>query len=453
MLRELLARYDKPVPRYTSYPAVPHWDAEQFGVASWLESLQEAMIRYETLGITLYIHLPYCERLCTYCGCNKHITTNHAVEYPYREAVLSEWEMYRQVFGKKPLLRGIHLGGGTPTFFSAQSLDKLLSGIMNESQVFSADFEGSVEVHPTVTSSEQLEVLHKFGFRRLSAGIQDIDPKVQFIINRVQPKKETIRVIEEARKIGYDQINVDLVYGLPLQTYSSISETLEHVLELLPDRIAYYGYAHVPWKSKGQRRYTEKDLPDAETKRNMYLRAYQVLTSSEYESIGMDHFARSNDALFKARQESRLHRNFMGYTTQHTPVMIGLGASAISDCGSAYSQNYKTPKEYLERISQKQFPIDKGHILTTEDMLIKGHILDLMCYYETRVDDITSKSNWWKRVHQNMAGVIADGLVAISDKDVKISLSGRPFVRNIASCFDPYFNRQLPDSPTFSKSI
>lgn len=451
MRQDLFQKYDKPVPRYTSFPAVPHWDIANFTAQSWLQHLKKSFSKYPEEGISLYIHLPYCERLCTYCGCNKHITTNHAVEDPYIDAVLHEWKMYLEVLESKPLLRGIHLGGGTPTFFSAKNLERLLSGILSTAYV-SADFEGSVEVHPTVTSFEQLAVLHNLGFSRLSAGVQDTDPVVQFIINRVQPNEETIRVVTDARNIGFQQINIDLVYGLPLQTFQSIQNTLKHVLELSPDRIAYYGYAHVPWKSKGQRRYSETDLPSVETKRTMYLMANEVLTKNDYHAIGMDHFAKPEDPLFLARAEGRLHRNFMGYTTQNTPLMIGLGASAISDCETAYSQNYKTPKEYLAILSQKTLPVEKGHILSQEDLQTKKHILNLMCYYQTCTNTIEDKEQ--RNIIQNrLSEMVADELLVIDNQDIKISPIGHPFVRNIAACFDPYFNKQANDTPTFSKSI
>lgn len=257
----LTQKYDIPCPRYTSYPTVPYWDEPGFSLTKWKEEVKKTF--YATnlqTGISLYIHLPFCEQLCTYCACNKRITVNHQVEAPYIKTLLKEWHMYLDLFGEKPVISELHLGGGTPTFFSASNLE-LLIGTIFANAIVPEHPEYSLEVHPNYTTEEQLKVLHNLGFWRMSAGIQDFAPKVQFLINRRQTFEQTEKVFTAARNVGYDSINADIIYGLPGQTFESVENTIELMSRLTPDRVAFYSYAHVPWKSKGQRRYSEEDLP------------------------------------------------------------------------------------------------------------------------------------------------------------------------------------------------
>jgi oxygen-independent coproporphyrinogen III oxidase len=266
---DLITKYDQPVPRYTSYPTVPFWDPEMPTAHQWFSIIRDTYHQDPEQGLSLYIHLPFCESLCTYCACNKRITKNHFVEMPYLTAVLKEWDMYVQALGELPLIREVHLGGGTPTFFSAENLRKLIEGIYKKARR-SADFTASVEVHPNYTHKAHLATLYALGFRRLSVGVQDFSPEVQFTINRLQSFSDTKKVFDVARSIGYESINVDIIYGLPLQTTLSVRTTIERVNELRPERIAFYSYAHVPWKSKSQRRYDESDLPEGLEKRLLY---------------------------------------------------------------------------------------------------------------------------------------------------------------------------------------
>jgi len=380
----LSEKYNVAAPRYTSYPTVPYWDTSTFSVEAWEESVKRSF-REGNLpdGISIYIHLPFCESLCTYCGCNTRITRNHQVERPYIDAVLKEWGLYCKLLDDKPIIREIHLGGGTPTFFSHQNLYRLISGLLQLSEIH-PQAEFSFEAHPANTTTEHLKTLYDLGFKRLSLGIQDFDPAVQFIINRHQTLEQVQSVTADARKIGFTSINFDLIYGLPLQTVNGLKDTMFKVAGLMPDRIAFYSYAHVPWIKPGQRRFTEKDLPDTQYKSILYEIGRDLLKSYGYQEIGMDHFALPEDDLVKAEKTGTLHRNFMGYTSQHTQLLIGLGVSSISDSLYAFAQNVKTVEEYLQLVNEGNLPVFKGHLLTSEDLIIRKHILDIMCKGETK---------------------------------------------------------------------
>ncbi|MEO7530427.1 MAG: radical SAM protein, partial [Sediminibacterium sp.] len=284
----LLEKYNQPVPRYTSYPTVPFWQ-DELDIDSW----QAVFTReYEAAdpenGISLYIHLPFCESLCTYCGCNKKITTQHSVEEKYMEAILAEWKLYVSLMKTKPLIREMHLGGGTPTFFSPQNLVLLLTKLF-EDAIIHPQHEFSFEGHPNNTTREHLQALYAIGFRRVSFGVQDHNPEVQRVINRIQPLEKVQQVINEAREIGYHSVNTDLIYGLPLQTLASMEETIRQTIELRPDRIAFYSYAHVPWTSRAQRLFDEHDLPDAKLKMQLYRLSKKLFQEAGYHDIGMDH--------------------------------------------------------------------------------------------------------------------------------------------------------------------
>ena len=308
----LIRKYNVPGPRYTSYPTVPFWNKEGIEKSDWINSFQKAFDESnDAEGISLYIHLPFCENLCTFCGCHKRITKRHDVEEPYIDTVLKEWQLYLRHFSEKPKIKEIHLGGGTPTFFSSKNLKRLINGIVNTSDVMK-NYEFSFEGHPNNTTEEQLTALYALGFRRCSFGVQDYDPIVQETINRVQPFENVERVTKLARKIGYTSISHDLVFGLPKQNLQNIIDTINKTKELKPDRIAFYSYAHVPWiKGVGQRGYDENDLPKDEVKRDLYEVGKQLFDKIGYVEVGMDHFALKTDSMYKAMKEKTLHRNFM----------------------------------------------------------------------------------------------------------------------------------------------
>lgn len=445
---ELIAKYDKPVPRYTSYPTVPDWNVESFSKEQYKKSLSKSFTANNAEGLSLYIHLPYCESLCTYCGCNTHITVNHQAEYPYIDALLKEWKMYLNAFKRLPKLKEIHLGGGTPTFFSPENLRRLIEEIKVSVELMEG-YEFSFEGHPNNTSYEHLKVLKEVGFSRVSFGIQDFDPKIQEAINRVQPFEQVRKVSSWAKDLGYDSINFDLIYGLPFQTEASIINTIEKVGELWPDRIAFYSYAHVPWKRPGQRAYREADLPSPLLKRKLNLLGQNLLQNSGYLPIGMDHFARPNDGLFKAFNEGRLHRNFMGYTTSNGKLLIGLGASSISDLGNAYGQNAKSVKGYLMQLEKGELPIVKGHIMSDSDQKIKSKLLSVACKQRISIEDSLSL---YDEQRGRLAELVNDGLLEKIAEGFEVTSCGTQFLRNICSLFDPNYGRQK-EKKVFSQAI
>jgi oxygen-independent coproporphyrinogen-3 oxidase len=440
-----------PTPRYTSYPTVPYWDKDMISTEIWKNEVMHAF-ENNNGEISIYIHLPFCEALCTYCGCNKRITKNHAVELPYIASVLKEWQMYVSLFqeGKPIVLKDLHLGGGTPSFFSADNLELLISTI-KQSVVLHDHFEFSIEVHPNYTTEFQLKKLAALGFKRLSVGVQDFDPAVQYIINRIQSFEQTKKVIEEARIVGFTGINVDIIYGLPRQTLASIALTIDYVKQLNPDRIAFYSYAHVPWKSAGQRRYTDADLPSGIEKRALYELGRRELLAHHYSEIGMDHFAKSDDELFIAEAKGELHRNFMGYTTTTSSFLLGLGVSSISDTWFSFMQNEKDIDKYQESIANNVLPITKGHLLNDQDLIIRQHILNLMCKHTTTFSADDEK--YVEDVLVRLETLRNDGLVEIHESTVNVTTQGKPFVRNIAMCFDEKYWQSIPTQNLFSKSV
>jgi oxygen-independent coproporphyrinogen-3 oxidase len=451
---KLIQKYNVAAPRYTSYPTVPYWDENSFDLDSWKALLKTSFQESNDKdGISIYIHLPFCEQLCTYCGCNKYITINHSVEVPYIQAVLTEWQRYLEVFEQKPRIREIHLGGGTPTFFSAANLSTLLNGLCKDATLL-PDAALSFEGHPNNTTLSQLQTLYDFGFRRMSLGIQDFDPKVQDIINRIQPYETVARVVKEARDIGYTAINFDLIYGLPLQTAVSVKETIDKVMLLRPERISFYSYAHVPWvKGVGQRRYSETDLPADEEKRALYELGKTLFAQHGYTDIGMDHFALPEDELFTAYKTGKLHRNFMGYTVTHTSLLVGLGASSIGDNWYAYAQNEKNITAYQQQVNSGAFPIVRGHLLSEEDLLVRKHIHALMCAFETSWNKADTQCDAVIEGLQRLQELEKDGLVEVLPKQVFVTPKGRPFVRNICMAFDARLWKQLPQTQIFSKAI
>ena len=449
----LLQKYDVPTPRYTSYPTVPYWDFSTIDEASWKQSVTDTF-KNEKGELCIYIHLPFCENLCTFCACTKRITKNHEVEDPYISAVLKEWSIYRAVLPSAPVIKEIHLGGGTPTFFSATNLIQLINGITKDA-VVKEDHEFSVEVHPNYTTEEHIEKLASAGFNRISIGVQDFDPTVQLAINRIQSFERTKEVVDWARKYQYNSINIDLIYGLPHQTENSVQYSISKITSLMPDRIAFYSYAHVPWKSKGQRRYTEADLPSAAQKWAMYNTGKQLLETAGFVSIGMDHFALPDDKLFAAAASGNLHRNFMGYTTTKSKLIIALGASAISDSWNAFAQNEKVVEAYQEKVNQGILPLVNGHLLSEEDVIIRKKILQLMCENKTSLDSELLSREFTDNAFSKLRSLEVDGLVTVEEDDIIVTTKGNSFIRNISAALDVrlWRNEREMEAHTFSKAI
>ncbi len=447
---ELLAKYDIPGPRYTSYPTVPYWQTAPTQ-EQWLTHVADAITRSKAAGQggALYVHVPFCRTLCHYCGCNTVITRDTSGASPYVEALLAEWQLYTDRLGRVRLDE-VHIGGGTPTYLTPEQLDRLFTGLFKHVDL-PADAELGIEADPRVTTRAQLEVLAKHGFKRLSLGIQDFDERVQHGVNRYQTVAEVRLVTETARELGFTSINYDLIYGLPRQTEASIRQTVDEVRKLSPDRIAFYGYAHVPWMSTVQRRFEDEDVPGGAAKRVLYERGRELLLGAKYKEIGFDHFALESDGLWKAFAEKRMHRNFMGFTDRSTMPLFALGTSAIGDSWTAFAQNEKTLPAWHARIAKGELPIVKGHLLDQEDLVLRRLILDLMTRFETTWEP--KATEYLAEVPAKLSEMARDGLVELKGSTVKVTTEGQPFVRNVCMALDARLARQAPDRPLFSHTV
>jgi oxygen-independent coproporphyrinogen-3 oxidase len=454
MKNSLIQKYNVPGPRYTSYPTVPYWNENDFTYQLWIESLQKSFAESNQKdGISLYIHLPFCESMCTFCGCNKRITKNHDVENPYIEAVIKEWSLYCKLLNERPIIKEIHLGGGTPTFFSPKNLEDLINGIFSYADK-AKEHEFSFEGHPNNTTYEHLQKLYNLGFRRVSYGVQDYSKKVQKAIHREQSFHNVAKVTFWAKEIGYTSISHDLIFGLPFQDVEDIIDTIEKTNSLQPDRLAFYSYAHVPWiKGNGQRGFSDENVPKDAEKRKLYEIGKQLLYKNEYHEIGMDHFALKSDHLYTAFKDGKLHRNFMGYSASKTQLMIGLGVSSISDSWYSFAQNVKSIEDYYQLLEWDKLPVVKGHILTQEDLIIRKHILNLMCKFETTWSE---ESDYFKEIPEilvQLKEMENDGLLTIENKKINVTEAGKPFVRNICMAFDLHLKRKAPETSLFSMTI
>ena len=450
---DLLQKYNVQVPRYTSYPTVPAWN-EHIEVKDWEGAFRkEFEASNQQKGISLYIHLPFCESLCTYCGCNKRITTNHGEEIDYIGAILAEWAIYCGLMKETPVIRELHLGGGTPTFFSPENLEKLLTSIY-KTAIIHPEHEFSFEGHPNNTTRAHLQKLYDLGFRRVSYGVQDNDPEVQRIINRIQPFANVEQATRTAREIGYLSVNYDLIYGLPRQTIAGMIHTIEQVISQRPDRVAFYSYAHVPWTSRGQRLFNDNDLPGAGEKLELYRTGKELFIENGYVDIGMDHFALPTDDLYVASTEGRLHRNFMGYTTQATNILVGLGVSSISSTGSAFAQNAKTLNNYYQHIKSNTLAVEKGFFLSEEDVRFGKYILDIICRGTTtfQSQDLETIKTYCM---SELRKLETDELILVGNCSVKVTPLGKNFIRNICCAFDLYIqkNKAVDEKKIFSRAI
>ncbi|MEM0940091.1 MAG: oxygen-independent coproporphyrinogen III oxidase [Bacteroidota bacterium] len=444
-----LNKFNIAVPRYTSYPIVPFWKDDHFTIKGYEKSLGNAYWE-SAKEISLYIHLPFCESLCTYCACNVRITKNHDVELPYIDYLLKEWNLYLDKLPYKPVIKEIHLGGGTPTFFSSDNLDRLLSGILKGYQV-AIDPLLSFEGHPSNTTSSHLRILRSFGFNRVSFGIQDFDLNVQKLINRMQSFDQVQAVTKKARALGYESVNFDIVYGLPGQTEKSVRKTLEKVLKLQPERIAYYSYAHVP-KLKPAQKSFENHLPNPVEKYGFSHLGKEAFLKAGYHEVGMDHYVLPGDELLIAQKNGELHRNFMGYTPFTSKLLIGLGVSAISDSWSGFAQNEKTIPAYYERLDKNELPILRGHLHTADDLFIRKHILNLMCNFKTTwlpEEFIRFGLNFNYDLLNELQN---SGYIQYGKEGLRVDTTGKDVIRIICAALDRDFNKN-ETKVSFSRSI
>jgi oxygen-independent coproporphyrinogen-3 oxidase len=449
-----VSKYNVAGPRYTSYPTVPYWKNDTFSLREWKNTLKKSFHKSNTSeGISLYIHLPFCESLCTFCGCNKRITKNHKVEIPYIQSIIKELKLYIQLFEKRPIIKELHLGGGTPTFFSSENLKILIDGIFRNTSK-AEDASLSFEGHPNNTSATHLELFAGYGFNRVSFGVQDYNETVQKAIHRIQPFENVKIATETAREKGFTSIGHDLIFGLPFQKKEHIIETIEKTKELRPDRIAFYSYAHVPWiRGNGQRGFKDADLPSASEKREQYEIGRKLLLEAGYVEIGMDHFALKTDSLYQSIVNKTIHRNFMGYSDSKTQVMIGLGVSSISDSWYSFAQNVKGVEEYQALVEAAIIPVYRGHILSNEDLIIRKHILNLMCSLKTSWKDPELYIKEIPEIILNLKEMELDSLIEITNTGLEVKELGRPFVRNICMAFDLLLQRNRPETQLFSMTV
>jgi oxygen-independent coproporphyrinogen-3 oxidase len=440
---DLLRRFDVPGPRYTSYPTADRF-VEAFTAADYQQALAQRREgpAAQALPLSLYVHIPFCESLCYYCACNKIITKHHSRGRDYLRYLQREIDLHTALLGSGQPVSQLHLGGGSPTFLDDEELGELMA-MLRRGFSLAPGAECSIEIDPRTVDGERLRALARLGFNRISFGVQDFDPDVQKAVHRIQPAEQVFALMQQAREIGFDSINVDLIYGLPRQTPNSFARTLAQVAQLRPDRIALYGYAHLPERFKPQRRIASVDLPAAGDKVAMLSQALTAFLSAGYVYIGMDHFALPGDALAIAKRQGRLHRNFQGYSTQPDCDLIGLGVSAIGRVGATYSQNAKTLAEYCDHLDQGRLPVARGLALTRDDLARRAVIMALMCQGQVIFESVELAwlldfRGYFATEMAQLAELEAQGLVAIDDTGIQVTAKGWFFVRAVAMVFDRY---------------
>jgi oxygen-independent coproporphyrinogen III oxidase len=451
---EFLARYNRPGPRYTSYPTAPVWQND-FGPDDF-ERFAEQADRART-PVSLYMHLPFCESLCLFCACNVVITRDHSVVPRYLKTLEREIAHLSRYVSRDRAVVQFHWGGGTPTYLAPGQMEELF-GFAAAAFSFAPDAEIGIEVDPRVTSARHLETLRRLGFNRLSLGIQDFDPQVQQTIHRIQPFEMTRDLIARSRELGFQSINVDLIYGLPYQTAERFAASVDQVLALAPDRIALFSYAHVPWLRK-QQGALAANLPEGMEKFRIFCAGLEAFLGAGYRYIGMDHFARPDDELAEAQRNRTLHRNFQGYTTKAGADLYGMGVSAISALGDAYAQNHREVQPYTEAIERRGIATMRGYRLTPDDRLRRAVISRLLCHAVIRPEEIAAEfavdfHRYFAPELERLAPFVEDGLVERTDGEIRVTLLGRIFIRNVAMLFDPYLEKQhLAERPLFSKTL
>lgn len=454
---ELLRRFDVSGPRYTSYPTADRF-VEAFGAEDYTLALTQRRsgAAAMTLPLSLYVHVPFCESLCYYCACNKIITKQHDRGAIYLRYLGREVGLHTALIGRGQVISQLHLGGGSPTFLSDDELRQLM-GMLRSNFVFTPGGEYSIEIDPRTVDASRLDTLAELGFNRLSFGVQDFDPAVQKAVHRVQPAEQVFSLMAEARARGFDSINADLIYGLPQQTPESFDRTLAQVVELRPDRIALYAYAHLPERFKPQRRIHAQDLPDGAAKVSMLSRSLAAFMAAGYVYVGMDHFALPTDTLAVAKRQGRLHRNFQGYSTQPDCDLIALGVSSIGRIGATYSQNSKTLEEYYDLLDQGRFPVVRGLALSRDDLVRRSVIMALMCQGQLQFESIdlaylVDFRSYFAKEMETLQSLQDQGLVVVDDTSIQVTAQGWFFVRAVAMVFDRYLQTDRTRA-RFSKII
>lgn len=450
----LIRRFDSSGPRYTSYPTADRFNAG-FDENTYLNYLQQRQTGTTNPLLSVYVHLPFCQSLCYFCACNKVITQDHSRSAQYLDYLDREMALVGQHLGPDRRAGQLHLGGGTPTFLSLDELSRLKASLDTHFH-FQPDAELGVEIDPRTVNPGTLAHLGSLGFNRTSFGVQDFDPDVQAAVNRIQPLPMVEAALSASRDAGFESINIDLIYGLPKQSLDSFSRTLDHVVRLSPDRIALYNYAHLPSRFKAQRLINAEDLPSAEQRLQIFLMSTRRLLDAGYVYIGLDHFAKPDDELNKARLDNSLHRNFQGYTTRADYDLVGLGVSAIGKMGASYSQSVRSVNAYYERLDAGRLPIDRGFELSPDDLLRREVIMTLMCSQPLQYADINARhgidfSDYFADELERLAVFEEAGLLERDNERLRVTPKGRMFVRGLGMVFDTYLGR--PTVSTYSKLI
>lgn len=452
--QEFVERYNRPGPRYTSYPTAPVW-TDTFGP----KEFEQAITHADKKGtpVSLYMHLPFCESLCLFCACNVIIRKDKSVAPPYLAVLKKEVDRISQRVSRNRQVTQFHWGGGTPTYLSPEQIEDLFT-YTRERFTFAPDAEIGIEVDPRVTTRAHLEIVRQMGFNRLSMGIQDFKEDVQKAVHRIQPYEITRDLIATARELGFDSINVDLIYGLPYQTGESFAHTVEQVIGLSPDRIAMFSYAHVPWLKKQQGSFVAH-LPEGMKKFDIFRSGLLTFLEAGYLYIGMDHFAKENDELAVSQRNRTLHRNFQGYTTKAGADLYGMGITAISSIQDTYAQNHRDILSWEKAVNERGFATMRGYHLSQDDIIRREVISRLLCHTVIVKDEISKKfgihfDEYFAPEKEHLKVPQADGLLVMNDKEIRTTWLGRIFIRNLAMVFDPYLEKQqLASRPLFSKTL
>lgn len=438
---DLIKKYDKPGPRYTSYPTAPHF-SDEFSYDEYLSAIRENNSSNNKTPLSLYFHVPYCDTLCYFCGCNMIISNNRNRISNYVDYLKKEILLLKKKIDSNRLVTQLHWGGGTPTHLSPNEIKDLLLFI-NSNFNIDPSIEASCEIDPRELTFEHLKALKEGGFNRISMGVQDFTHKVQVAVNRIQTEGITRKAVEWIRELEFESINLDLMYGLPHQTLETFSETLEKIIDISPNRIAVFNYAHVPWMKKHMELIKTEDLPTPDVKLEILKYTIEKLTDAGYVFIGMDHFAKPNDELAIALNKKQLYRNFQGYSTHSGTDLYALGITSISQFGNIYSQNIKTEKEYFEKIDSGILPLAKGYLMSEDDVLRRDVIMSLMCDFELHFNTFEKKyginfKEYFSKGLENLKQFVPDNLVTIRNNNIKVTEMGRLLIRNIAMSFDAF---------------
>ena len=453
---ELIKRYDKAGPRYTSYPTAVQFH-EEFGNKDYLAVVEKTNQEPNLRPLSLYFHIPFCDTVCYYCGCNKIVTKNRNRAQPYLDNLYAEIAMQGELFDKSRVVDQLHWGGGTPTFINHDQMRELMAETRKHFTLRDDDTgEYSIELDPREVHEGTLDLLREIGFNRISMGLQDFDPKVQVAVNRIQSEEKTLAVLSEAREKGFKSVNIDLIYGLPFQSVETFSRTLEKVIAVDPDRLSVFNYAHLPELFKVQRQINEADLPSAQEKLNILQMTIERLTEAGYVFIGMDHFAKPDDELAVAQREGHLYRNFQGYSTHANCDLIAMGSTSIGMVGNTYSQNVKTLDEYADCIGKNELPVFRGVALDKDDLLRRDVITGLICNFELDKNSIAEKysinfDEYFSQELPDLTEMINDGLVTMDEKMITVLPQGRLLIRNVCMVFDKYLRNK--QTQRFSKVI